>query len=83
VVAVVIVESRDLDTPEDIPVEIRARVEANALFDALRSGDYAGAALAQERLRALGWYVTREPVAHRRGDRRKPSPKAPGRGVVR
>jgi len=36
------------------PVEIRARVEANALFDALQTGDYASAAQAQGRLQSLG-----------------------------
>jgi hypothetical protein len=50
---------------DEIPVEIRARVEANALFDSLHAGDYAGAAQAQERLRALGWYVGREPIPRR------------------
>ena len=39
-------------TAESIPPEVRASVEANALFDALRRGDYAAAAKAQERLRA-------------------------------
>jgi hypothetical protein len=48
-------------TSEDIPIEVRARVEANALFDALQAGDYSRAAKAQERLRTLGWYVSREP----------------------
>jgi hypothetical protein len=51
---------------DEIPVEIRARVEANALFDALRSGDYASAAQAQERLRALGWIVRRDPALKNR-----------------
>ena len=74
-------ESRAVDTSEDIPVEIRARVEANALFDALQAGDYAGAALAQERLNAMGWHVSRKPIAPRRVTRRKPHPEADGRGV--
>jgi hypothetical protein len=46
---------------DEIPIEIRARVEANALFDAVQSGDYTRAAQAQERLRALGWIVRRDP----------------------
>jgi hypothetical protein len=51
-----------VDAPEKIPPEIRARVEANALFDAVRAGDYAAAASAQQRLRELGWNVSREPA---------------------
>jgi hypothetical protein len=43
----------------EIPVEARAAVECNALFDALRYGDYPAAARAQERLRELGWDVRR------------------------
>lgn len=50
-----------MSTSADIPVEIRARVEANALFDAVREGDYAAAAAIQGRLRAMGWYVGRVP----------------------
>jgi hypothetical protein len=61
-----VVEHRDMVTAEVIPAEVRARVEANALFDALRTGDYTGAAQAQERLRLLGWYVSREPGRKRR-----------------
>jgi hypothetical protein len=78
----VIVERRDVDTTDDIPVEIRARVEANALFDALRTGDYASAAVAQERLRDLGWYVGREPAPRRHVTRRKARREADGRGVA-
>jgi hypothetical protein len=52
---------------EPIPPEIRAGVEANALFDALRRGDYVTAARAQVRLRELGWHLSREtPRAYRR-----------------
>jgi hypothetical protein len=47
---------------DEIPIEIRARVEANALFDAVQAGDYTRAAQAQERLRALGWIVRRDPA---------------------
>jgi hypothetical protein len=47
-------------TVESIPPEVRASVEANALFDALRRGDYAAAAKAQEPLRELGWTINRE-----------------------
>jgi hypothetical protein len=52
-----------------IPVEIRATVETTAFFDALRRGDYAGAARAQERLRALGWDVARYPAPQPRRSR--------------
>jgi hypothetical protein len=52
--------------PEEIPVEIRASVEANALFDCIRRGDFAGAARAQQRLIELGWYISREPKPQRR-----------------
>ena len=74
-------EGRELDATEEIPVEIRANVEANCLFDALRSGDYASAAKAQERLRSLGWHLTREPARAKRAGGRKPSLDAVGRGV--
>ena len=50
-----------MSTPQSIPDEIRASVEANAMFDALRRGDFAAAARAQERLSEMGWYVSREP----------------------
>jgi hypothetical protein len=49
-----------METVEPIPPEIRAGVEANALFDAVRRGDFASAAQAQEKLRELGWYLSRE-----------------------
>jgi hypothetical protein len=49
-----------MSTVEPIPPEIQAGVEANALFDALRRGDYATAARAQERLREMGWHLSRE-----------------------
>ena len=45
---------------EAIPPEIRAGVEANALFDAVRRGDFAAAATAQEKLRELGWNISRQ-----------------------
>jgi hypothetical protein len=48
-----------MEAPIQIPVEARAAVECNALFDALRHGDYSAAARAQERLRELGWDVRR------------------------
>ena len=69
-----------MNTSEEIPVEVRARIEANALFEALRSGDYAGAAQAQERLRALGWHVSREPAPQGRAARQRPHRKAYGQG---
>jgi hypothetical protein len=68
---------------EQIPVEIRARVEANALFDAVRWGDYASAAQAQERLRALGWHLSREPAERRHRTRRDPRHSAAGEGGER
>ena len=43
-----------------IQPEIRASVEANAFFLALKDGDYASAAKSQERLKELGWYLSRE-----------------------
>jgi hypothetical protein len=48
-----------MEAAVQIPVEARAAVECNALFDALRHGDYSAAARAQERLRELGWDVRR------------------------
>lgn len=56
---------------EEIPIEIRARVETNGLFIAIREGDYARAALHQRRLRDLGWIISREPAPTRRAKRRK------------
>jgi hypothetical protein len=67
-----------VEAPDDIPTEVRARIEANALFDALREGDYASAARAQERLRALGWHVSRAPAPKRCGPRRQPRHEASG-----
>jgi hypothetical protein len=40
--------------------EIKASIEAHALFDALSRGDLSEAARAQKRLRSMGWTVTRE-----------------------
>jgi hypothetical protein len=58
-----------METAEIIPVEIRARVAANIMFDAILTGDYTTAATAQNRLRDLGWHVSREPVTQRRSQR--------------
>jgi hypothetical protein len=52
-----------MDAAIDIPNEARAAVECNALFDALRHGDYPAAARAQTRLHELGWDLRR--VAHK------------------
>jgi hypothetical protein len=60
-----LVEILDVNNPDPIPAEVRARVECNALFDALQAGDYAAAARAQERLRALGWHVRRDSAPRR------------------
>jgi hypothetical protein len=49
-----------VDATIDVPIEVQARVEANAFFEALRAGDYAAAAEAQERLRAIGWHISRK-----------------------
>jgi hypothetical protein len=66
--------------PETIPAEIRARVEANAFFDALTDGDYASAAQAQDRLRSFGWHLN--PVTARaRPTRRAKRNDAIGREV--
>ena len=59
-----------MNDSEEIPVEIRARVEANALFEALRVGDYTEAARSQERLRALGFHLSREAPHQRRASKR-------------
>jgi hypothetical protein len=57
-----------MDPPDHISPEIRARTEANALFLALHRGELAKAAQAQERLRRLGWNLTREhPQPQERG----------------
>lgn len=48
-----------MSTADEVPPEIRARVEANAFFDALREGDYGRAAKAQERIQQFGYYVGR------------------------
>jgi hypothetical protein len=49
-----------MEDPIEIPPEIRAEVETRALFEAVRRGDYAQAARAQERLREMGWHINRE-----------------------
>jgi hypothetical protein len=64
---------------DDIPIEIRARVEANALFIAIQAGDYARAARAQERLRNLGWILARAPDA--KGHKAAPSEKTTTTGT--
>jgi hypothetical protein len=45
---------------DPVSPEIRARAEANALFLALHRGELDKAALAQQRLRQLGWNLTKE-----------------------
>jgi hypothetical protein len=62
-------EENTMEATIHIPVEARAAVECNALFDALKAGDYPAAARAQERLRDLGWEVRRtssEPPSRRK-----------------
>jgi hypothetical protein len=63
-----------------IPPELRAAAEATCLFDALRRGDLELAARAQEKLRELGWYLSREAP---RPSRRTTRQTAPGREVDR
>jgi hypothetical protein len=67
---------------EAIPHEIRAEVETNALFSALRRGDFAAAAHAQERLRQMGWHLTRETPQpqrrHQNAHQKAPRPKEVG-----
>lgn len=48
------------EPPDDIPPEIKAQAACGIFFDALREGDYASAAKSQERLRELGWHLSRE-----------------------
>jgi hypothetical protein len=64
-----------------IPAEVQAGVEANAMFDALRRGDYAAAGRAQERLKELGWYLGREIPTPRRPRREARSDAATGERV--
>ena len=65
-----------MNAVEPIPPEIQAGVEANALFDALRRGDYATAARAQERLREMGWHLSRETPKPQRRRHYAPQPEA-------
>jgi hypothetical protein len=44
-----------------IPPEIKARIEAIAFLEAIREGDYAGAARAQERIQKHGYFIGRAP----------------------
>jgi hypothetical protein len=53
-----------------IPPEIRARIEAIAFLEAIREGDYAGAARAQERIQKHGYLIGRAPE-------KRPARKAP------
>ncbi len=55
-----------MELTDHISLEIRARAEANALFLALHHGELAQAATHQERLRQLGWILTREQPKPRR-----------------
>jgi hypothetical protein len=75
-----------MESSESIPPEIRASVEADALFGALRRGDYASAAKSQERLKGLGWHLSREaprPKPARRTDRPRPPEATMARKVDR
>ena len=49
-----------MSTVDAIPPEIQAGVEANAMFDAIRRGDFATAARAQARLKEMSWHLSRE-----------------------
>lgn len=55
-----------MDQDFKIQPEIRASVEANAFFIALRDGDYASAIKSQERLKEMGWHVGRDTPQSRR-----------------
>jgi len=65
-----------MDAVIEIPDEARAAVECNALFDALRHGDYVAAAKAQTRLQELGWDLRRV------GSKPPRRPAAPRPGVA-
>ena len=45
---------------DDTPPEIKAQAACGIFFVALREGDYASAAKSQERLKELGWHLSRE-----------------------
>jgi hypothetical protein len=60
---------------DQISPELRARAEANALFWALHRGELNRAAEAQQRLRQLGWNLTREQP---KPEGRKSPPDEPG-----
>jgi hypothetical protein len=62
-------------TVDPVPIEIRAQIEASAVFDALRRGDLTAAARAQERLREMGWHLTREVPKQPRPRRRRRYPR--------
>ena len=68
------VEPADPTKPAEssIPIEIRARVEANAFFDAILEGDYARAARAQERIQRYGFRIGRTTEKPPRKPRRQP-----------
>ncbi len=62
-----------MDPVATIQPEIRASVGANAFFLALRDGDYASAAKSQERLKELGWHLSREAPRPKPARRKKPA----------
>ena len=67
---------------DDIPPEIKAQAACGIFFVALREGDYASAARSQERLKELGWHLSREaprpkPASARRRQPRQPSESPP------
>jgi hypothetical protein len=56
--------------------ETLVRISLNTMLDALARGDFVEAAREQERLRDLGWYISREAPRPRRRNARQ---QAPGR----
>jgi hypothetical protein len=51
--------------------ETLVRIALNTMLDALTRGDFAVAAREQERLRELGWYISREAPRSRRCNARQ------------
>ena len=65
---------------KEVRSETLVRISLNTMLDALGRGDFAVAAREQERLRGMGWYISREaPRPRRRHARQQATGREDGR----
>lgn len=69
-----------VDCVDEESVEMAAKREAVIFFDSLLAGRYGDVAEAQDRLRSLGWNLTRVPATPKRPNRRKAAADVTGPG---